>query len=205
MLVDIPKKDLTYVYLNPYTGKVLYAEALNKNFFTVVEYIHLYLLLPAKIGQMVVGVSVIIFVVLMITGIILWWPKRKSDRKRSFTIKWGAKWKRVNYDLHNVLGFYATSIVLILAITGLSIAFDWVTSGIYKTANLGRSYPNEKVDPKSDSVSKPAVLSKPVIDRVFAVAQSQSPNAEMFLIADNPGKGENNKCKCICQKHALWQ
>jgi len=182
-IVSHPKDGLRYVFMNPYTGIITHTENPATNFFVVVEFIHLYLLLPAKMGGMVVGVSVIIFVAIMITGIILWWPKRKSDRKRSFTIKWNGRWRRVNYDLHNVLGFYATSIAIILAITGLSISFDWVREGLYKTANLGGNYAAEKVIPKSDSLLKSkAVAGQPVMDRAFITAQTQSPTAEMFLI-----------------------
>jgi uncharacterized iron-regulated membrane protein len=185
VLVNLPKEEMLYVYLNPYTGKITHTENPAKNFFIIVEYIHLYLLLPAKVGSLVVGISVIIFMVIMITGLILWWPKRKSDRKRSFNIKWNGRWRRVNYDLHNVLGFYATSIAIILAITGLSMVFESVREGIYATANLGRSYPSEKVIPKSDSLLKAKVNSRFVIDKAFASTQTLSPKAEMFLIYDD--------------------
>jgi len=189
VLADVPKLGLTYVYINPYNRKILHAEGLKENFFTEVEYIHLYLLLPAKAGRLVVGISVIIFVILMVTGIVLWWPKRKTDRKRSFTIKWNGRWRRVNYDLHNVLGFYTTAIVLVLAITGLSMAFEVVERGIYQTANLGRQYAGEKLYPNSDSLLKRS-KSQPVIDRAFSLATNMSAGAQMFLIADNPGKRE---------------
>jgi uncharacterized iron-regulated membrane protein len=185
VLVAWPKGKFTNVYLNPYTAQITRTEIASKNFFTIVEYIHLYLLLPQKVGAMVVGVSVLIFIVLMITGIVLWWPKRKSDRKRSFNIKWNGRWRRVNYDLHNVLGFYVTSIALILAITGLSMTFDWVREGIYNTANLGKTYATEKVAAKSDSLNKAALITKPVIDRALIEAENRSPKAEMFLIYDD--------------------
>ncbi len=185
VLIAWPKDEFTNVYLNPYTAQITHTELASKNFFTIVEYIHLYLLLPPKVGAMVVGISVIIFVVLMITGIVLWWPKRKSDRKRSFTIKWNGRWRRVNYDLHNVLGFYAISIAIILALTGLSMTFDWVREGIYKTANLGKTYQQEKVFPKSDSLNKAMLITKPVIDRALIIAKQKSPKAEMFLIFDD--------------------
>ncbi|MBD1385082.1 PepSY domain-containing protein [Mucilaginibacter rigui] len=176
------------VYLNPYTGKITYHEKLQTNFFVIVEYIHLYLLLPPAIGKWVVGVSVIIFMVIMITGLILWWPKRKSDRKRSFTIKWGGRWRRINYDLHNVLGFYATSIAIILSITGLAIAFEPVSKAIYNTANVGRNikYEDEVTEPKSDSLKRAGLANKPVVDIAFAYARQQSPGAEMFLIHNDP-------------------
>jgi uncharacterized iron-regulated membrane protein len=190
VLVNSKKDGFIYVYLNPYSGKLLHTETISQNFFTVVEYIHLYLLLPPKIGQLVVGISVIIFVVLMITGIVLWWPKRKSDSKRSLTIKWGARWRRINYDLHNVLGFYATSIAIILALSGLSIAFNWMTNSIYTVANLGRSYPAEKIFPKSDSLKASALFPKKAIDIAFQSAQKQAPDAQMFLVGDAEGKAE---------------
>ncbi|RZA02125.1 MAG: PepSY domain-containing protein [Sphingobacteriaceae bacterium] len=179
--LDIPKVGTRYLYINPYNGKVLFSQDISKNFFIVVEYIHLYLLLPAEIGRVVVGTSVIIFVVMMITGIILWWPKRKSDRKRSFTIKWGGRWRRVNYDLHNVLGFYASSVAFILAITGLSIAFKWVDKGIYKTANLGKSYAYELEEPKSDSTKKHLAIINPM-DVAFKYVKHNSPQAHMFFL-----------------------
>ncbi|QXV66017.1 PepSY domain-containing protein [Mucilaginibacter sp. 21P] len=177
-----------YVYLNPYTGKIVHHETPQTNFFIIVEYIHLYLLLPPAIGKWVVGVAVIIFMVIMITGLILWWPKRKSDRKRSFTIKWGGRWRRVNYDLHNVLGFYATSIALILSISGLAIAFEPVSRAIYKTANIGRGikYEDEVSEPKSDSLKRSGMAAKPVVDVAFAYARQQSPKAQMFLIHNDP-------------------
>lgn len=189
VLASKGQKGLDYIYLNPYTGQVLHRENIQSNFFVVVEYIHLYLLLPPKIGSMVVGISVLIFLVLMITGIILWWPRRKSDRKRGFTIKWGSRWRRINYDLHNVLGFYATSIAIILAITGLSIAFDWVNKGIYNAANFGRKYPDEKVEPKSDTLQQ-VKKGQPIIDHALQIAQRQSPEAEMFLIYDPAAKND---------------
>lgn len=188
VLVSDPKKGLLYVYMNPYTGKITHTESPTTNFFIIVEYIHLYLLLPANIGGMVVGISVIVFVVLMITGIVLWWPKRKSDRKRSFTIKWNGRWRRVNYDLHNVLGFYATSVAIILAITGLSIAFDWMREGIYATANLGKAHPEEKVVFKSDSLLNGKIDTTQVINKTFLAAKAASPKAEMFLIYDDAAK-----------------
>lgn len=188
VLANTGKEGYEYIYFNPYTGKITHVEKPQTNFFIIVEYIHLYLLLPPAIGKWIVGVSVIIFMVIMITGLILWWPKRKSDRKRSFAIKWGGRWRRVNYDLHNVLGFYATSIAIILSVTGLAIAFEPVSRGIYNAANVGRniSYEEEVTEPKSDSLKRAGLASQPVVDIAFAYARQQAPQAEMFLIHNDP-------------------
>ena len=124
----------------------------------------------------------------MLTGIVLWWPKRKTDRKRSFTIKWKGRWRRVNYDLHNVLGFYVCSIALLLALSGLAIAFNWARDGIYKAANLGKTYPFEKSAPQSAPPNKLRDASIHPADRAFNTAMKRSPQAQMFFIIEGDGK-----------------
>jgi uncharacterized iron-regulated membrane protein len=93
--------------VNPYTGQVLHEQNMSTDFFLIVQALHMYLLLPPAVGEWIVGVSVAIFLVMLGTGLVLWWPKRKHERKQRLTIKWGAKWRRLNYDLHQVLGFYS--------------------------------------------------------------------------------------------------
>ena len=175
-------KKIHALFYNPYTATFLHDEIMEDQFFAFIKEVHLHLFLPAEIGKMVNGICVIIFIIIMISGLVLWWPKRKSDRKRCFKIKWNGKWKRVNYDLHNVLGFYITSFAVILAITGLSFSFQWVRQGIYNTANLGKTYPSD-VKFKSDSINK---LNYPdslfTIDRAFSFARLNSPQANAFLI-----------------------
>jgi uncharacterized iron-regulated membrane protein len=181
VMLNVPKLGTHYIYLNPYTGQFLHDENIDRNFFIVVEYIHLYLLLPPKIGGLIVGTSVVIFVILLISGMVLWWPKRKADRKRSFTIKWKGRWRRVNYDLHNVLGFYACSIALILGITGLAIAFEWMQKGIYSAANLGKTYAFEKSEIKSNPIRSSVQVKQP-LDKAFSYAKAHSPRAQMFFL-----------------------
>src|SRR5262249_12297705 len=122
------------VYINPYTGHVLKVKNMNRDFFRVVLMGHYYLWLPPAIGQRITIISTIVFVVMMITGLILWWPKNKAASKQRFTIKWNAAWRRKNYDLHNVLGFYMTWVAIIMAITGLVFGWQWLANSIYRTA-----------------------------------------------------------------------
>jgi len=113
------------VFLNPYTGEVTGRRDYKYDFFMVVKYLHWSLLLSTPYGQPIVGWSTVLFVILLITGLVLWWPKKwtKAYRERSFTIKRKASLRRRNYDLHNVPGFYSMVPALIIAITGL--VFFW--------------------------------------------------------------------------------
>ncbi|MEO3402844.1 PepSY-associated TM helix domain-containing protein [Mucilaginibacter sp. CAU 1740] len=113
------------VYVDPYTAKVIHVENGKNDFFTVVLAMHLNLLLGKPIGQQVIRVSVIIFLVLLISGIILWWPKtwKKKQLSNNLSISWNAGFKRLIYDLHNVPGFYSLLILLLIALTGLMMSY----------------------------------------------------------------------------------
>ncbi|MCB2378886.1 PepSY domain-containing protein [Hymenobacter sp. BT635] len=168
--------------LNPYTGQELGHLDLREDFFSIIQELHMHLLLPEEIGGNVVGVAVLIFVVMLVTGIIMWWPKRKTDRKRSFTIKWGARWRRVNYDLHNVLGFYAASIALLLALTGLMMSYEWVLNSVYLVSNGGQSYPAEKTPPTVDTLQTVTAPTLPVADSFYQQIRRGSPTAKMIFL-----------------------
>ncbi|MEX0779803.1 MAG: PepSY-associated TM helix domain-containing protein [Balneolales bacterium] len=113
------------LYINPYTGQTMGIVDEEKDFFQIVKGLHWSLLLATPIGQPIIVWSTVVFIILLISGLILWWPRRwnKSGRKKSFAIKWKARWRRVNYDLHSVLGFYFLLLALVIAFTGLYWAF----------------------------------------------------------------------------------
>ncbi|MNK46949.1 PepSY-associated TM helix [compost metagenome] len=116
------------VYVDPYTARVVFHEDANREFFNVVLSLHRTLLLGDKVGHFIIRWSVICFVFLLLSGIVLWWPtKWKANAlKAKFKVKWNAKKKRLNYDLHQVFGFYAFIVLLIIALTGLMWSFDLV-------------------------------------------------------------------------------
>lgn len=120
-------------YVDPYTGKVLAIYDEEKDFFNIVKMLHWSLLINHPVGQQITGWATFIFVVMLITGIILWWPKNKAARKQRFWFKWkdATKWRRKNYDLHNILGFYISSVAIIMAFTGMVWAFTWFQAIVY--------------------------------------------------------------------------
>ncbi|WP_276503097.1 PepSY-associated TM helix domain-containing protein [Terrimonas pollutisoli] len=144
------------VFLNPYSGEVLKHKNMNKDFFRIILDGHFYLWLPHHIGQPIVASATLIFLVMMITGLILWWPRSKAARKQRFTIKWSARWRRKNYDLHNVLGFYITWIAIFIAITGLVFGFQWFAKSVYWVTSGGEAMV-EHQHPVSDT-TKPSII-----------------------------------------------
>lgn len=59
---------------------------------------------------------------LILSGVALWVPKKRSLLKARLTAKLTAGKRRAFFDLHNALGFYTAAPLLILAITGAALA-----------------------------------------------------------------------------------
>ncbi|CAG5003391.1 hypothetical protein DYBT9275_03141 [Dyadobacter sp. CECT 9275] len=128
------------VYVNPYNGNLV-AIVDHEDFFDFILEGHTELWIHHEAGAGIVKYATLIFFVLLITGLILWWPKKwnRSHTDKSFKIKWKAKFKRVNYDLHNVLGFYSLLIALIISATGLIMGFSWFSKSVYWLSSGGET------------------------------------------------------------------
>ncbi|PWN71612.1 peptidase [Chryseobacterium phosphatilyticum] len=132
------------VYVDPYTGKVQEIEDAKHDFFEIVLDLHRRLLLGEKIGKTITGYSTLIFAVILLSGLVIWYPRKmsKSMLKGMFFIKTSANWKRINYDVHNVLGFYAMIPLLIISYSALIWSFEDVDKWVKNTLN--GNIPTEK-------------------------------------------------------------
>jgi uncharacterized iron-regulated membrane protein len=120
----------TYL-VDPYTGQVKGgSEGPAAEFFQTVMKLHRWLLMEDSGGKIIVGVSTIIFVFMVLTGLVLWFPVKLKNWKQGFRIKTSGNWKRLNHDLHNTLGFYSFILLLIMALTGLCWSFEWYREGL---------------------------------------------------------------------------
>lgn len=119
-----------FLSLNPYTGKKEYALSGGRHFFSVVEELHRRLLI-GNVGKTITGIACLSYLVILITGLILWWPKNKKILKQRLKIKWDAKAKRLNWDVHAVGGFYTLPIILLICLTGLTWSYKWFNNGIF--------------------------------------------------------------------------
>ncbi|PWN64802.1 PepSY-associated TM helix domain-containing protein [Chryseobacterium oncorhynchi] len=117
-------------YYNQYTGKILgQADVGSSRFFEIVLDIHRNLMM-GNVGRQILGAGILMFCVLLISGLILWLPKKLKFLKQGLTVMFKAKFQRLNYDLHNTLGFYTFLILFFIAVTGLYITYPWVKNGL---------------------------------------------------------------------------
>jgi uncharacterized iron-regulated membrane protein len=168
------RKNFVVNYVNPYTGKALYSQRLDDDFYRIMIVGHYQLWLPRNIGKPVVAYSTLIFVLTLFSGLILWWPRRwtKATKKQSFLIRTRASLKRLNYDLHNVLGFYALIVALILGLTGMVYGMQWFSKAVYWSASGGETAKNKPVLSDSTLFSTGKLPDEDVLFRKLQTAKT---------------------------------
>ncbi|WP_417942659.1 PepSY-associated TM helix domain-containing protein [Flavobacterium sp. RS13.1] len=206
--VDIESDSL--IYVNPYNGKIT-GMVDHEDFFHEIDQGHRYVWLGKKIGTIVTSWGTLIFFFLLVSGIILWFPKKwnKSTINSSFKVKWNARFKRLNYDLHNVLGFYSLLLAFLIALTGLIMSFHWVRESTYWITG---GFTNEKekkeaiAEVKLDTLSKPKYDMLTSADIIFNKVRNEiaRKNKEAVII-HFPDEPKDNFYACTDMHNGNWR
>jgi uncharacterized iron-regulated membrane protein len=117
--------------INQYTGDALGARTSAERETGLARRIHLLhtRLFAGEIGELAVGTITALTLFMAIAGIVLWWPRK------IVTVKWSASGRRINFDLHNVFGFYASAVFFFIALTGMMISFERWTDPMFMRFN----------------------------------------------------------------------
>lgn len=135
--VNLSKPRRASVYVDQYSGEVK-GKYERVPFFLTMFKLHRWLLDSMKPdggifwGKMIVGVSTLMFVFVLISGIVIWWPRTRRALRSSLKIAGGKGWRRFWHDLHVAGGMYALVLLLAMALTGLTWSFSWYRAGFYK-------------------------------------------------------------------------
>ena len=165
-------------FVNPYSGEVIELYNSRQGFFYNTMALHRWLLGSNNgPGKIITGVATLIFLVILITGIILWWPKTKNILKQRLKLKPTAGWKRLNHDLHIVLGFYSSIFLFVFAFTALAWSFEWFNKGIYKVTSSSMKPPGV---PASTYVENKKTIS---FDMAYSVVKKEFSNKDFYTIA----------------------
>jgi uncharacterized iron-regulated membrane protein len=166
------------VSYNPYTAEVLGTDAQTNRWMSVVHQFHMRLLL-GDTGARINGVASLFLVLLALTGLVLWWPRKL------FTLTSGASGRRMVFDLHNVTGIYASVFLLIFAVTGAAIAWERQASD-WANKITGTAAPPPI--PKMRAPAPGAAMLDP--ERALAIALAAAPGARVTSV-QFPGNLQN--------------
>jgi len=107
---------------DPYTGRDLGAsEPLVLRSLTWLADLH-FNLLAGERGRDFNGYAAIVFTFLCVTGAVMWWPGVENWR-RSLAARTRGNWKRFNWELHSMIGFWTFAFSLMWCVTGIYVVF----------------------------------------------------------------------------------
>lgn len=175
--------------INPLTGEVFDEGTLSVqsregkkrfNFWTFIRNGHRALWLPYKIGRPIVNYATFAFVIVLITGIIIWAPKSKKAIKNKFTLNWKKNTPlfRKLFDVHSVLGFYSVFILLMIAFTGMVWGLEWWSKGVYKLTSGGKELPAWQSGVSDTLNINTEITTAQAVDLLFDRLIYENPDAE---------------------------
>ena len=174
-----------FVYVDPYTAQVTGHVDQRHTLMYKIRKLHGELLLNTP-GTYLIEIVASWFIVLILTGIYVWWPsKRFKDAGLAgfFTIR-TKKGKRTLYrDLHAVGGFWVSVFMLIILAGGMpwTDVFGSQLKWVQKETNTGypKNWSNSR-DLTSD-LSQTQIRDSLSLDRMVAIAQAQDLKGQLTL------------------------
>ena len=145
--------------VNPYSGEINgWVEG--NSFFQTVRKLHRWLLdAPAQkgassTGKTIVGITTLLMVVILISGIVLWWLRTRKSLQNRLKVSCTKGPFRFWYDSHVSLGFYVTIFLLVMALTGLTWSFRWYRTGFYALFGASTEQPKQSAPAHEDNNKK---------------------------------------------------
>lgn len=158
------------VFVNPYTAEVLGEVNQARTVDNIANDIHGTLLLGDR-GDRLLEIAAGLAIMLVITGLYMWWPRDDKGRYRAFVprIKLG---KRANWrDLHASIGFYISAGLLFFLLSGMAWTGVWGGEIVQPWS----SFPAEKWGAPLSDQTHASLNQGEVEDVPWALEQTQLP------------------------------
>lgn len=198
--VSISKPHRAAVIVNQYTGEVKGRQERNA-FFAAMFSLHRWLMdngrpegRPAY-GKIIVGISTLMFIVALVSGIIIWWPKTRRALRNSLKLTLRKGRFRLWHSLHVAGGMYAVLLLLAMSLTGLTWSFSWYRTAFYAAfgveasakgqAHGGKAAGNgRKAGRNGDDGKRTATMNTAVWQQVYDRLRADNPDARSITVAD---------------------
>ena len=155
-------------------------------FYKAVKQLHRWLFMVPNnphgglsVGRLIMAVSSMCMALVLLTGVVVWWPKSKKMLKSRLKVSTNKGFRRFVYDTHVSLGIYAFVFLFLMAITGPVFSFGWYRQGMSKLFGQDAEKMETKM-PKGDgkqAATKQNAFAHDNTDRVKEHAQRQEGGA----------------------------
>jgi uncharacterized iron-regulated membrane protein len=168
------------VYIDPYTGAIRgEGNRSVRSFFSTMREWHRWIGLSGDqrpIGKAVTGASNLLFLLLAISGVYIWFP-RKIEWKRIKPVLWfrrGVRGKARNFNWHNVIGFWTSLVLIVLTLTATVISYQWASNLLYTLT--GNEVPQQQQGPPGGGQQgEQAYVWPSNLDAAWVTAGNQAP------------------------------
>lgn len=157
VIVGIGKKEYR-VYVNPQTLAILHTVSEDRRLMTVVQHLHGELLVGTP-GSYLVELAASWAIVLLLTGLYLWWPRQTEKLAGVLWIRTRSGSRIFWRDLHAVTGLWVSALALFLILTGLPWAKGW--GGYFKkvrqvtgTSAIKQDWTTSRADALTDRMAQ---------------------------------------------------
>ena len=131
-------------HVNPYTAEVL-PDLVGKDFFGFILRLHRWLAFPQdirEVGKQTVAISTVALIIIVISGIIIYWGRIKHAFLKSFTFKFKHHGRAFLSTMHSAIGMWVIPFYLLAALTGLFWSYQWYNTLLYNIAGVEKPQRN---------------------------------------------------------------
>jgi uncharacterized iron-regulated membrane protein/flavodoxin len=184
------------VFVNPYNGELLGGLSATHDFLRDVVDWHRWLGTEGEgraTARALTGACNLAFFWLAVTGIYLWWPHSWQWRglKTSLLFVPRLRGKARDWNWHNVIGFWSSTVLIVLTLTGVVMSYPWANDLLY---TITGSEPPRRLDgptsqgPRMRGQRGEARAAAPMasFDILLARAQEQVPGWVMIMLRFPP-------------------
>jgi len=178
------------MYVDPYTGEIKGQIEQKETFMYLVRKLHGELLLN-QAGTWLIELVASWFIVLIITGLYIWWPKKNTGTAGFFTVRF-SQGKRVLWrDLHAVIGFWLSAFMLIILAGGMpwTDVFGSQLKWVQQQTDTG--YPQHWRNAKglTSSISNTQSLTPLSLDNIVNIAESRNLEGTITVLLPTSAQG----------------
>jgi uncharacterized iron-regulated membrane protein len=112
------------IYVDPRSGRILGRGSPLRAFFASVEHWHRWLG-SRTVGKPITNAAALALVFLSLSGQWLWRPRGPARLKAALTLRGGLQGRARMLNRHNAIGFWASPMLLVIALTGTLMAYRW--------------------------------------------------------------------------------
>ncbi|MFC4256844.1 PepSY domain-containing protein [Altererythrobacter xixiisoli] len=116
------------VWIDPHDPAILRSEQWGRYAMTWVYDLHYHLQLGPR-GAVVVGGFGLLTLILLLTGLVNWWPQPGSSFRKALSLRRGAAPVRTLYDVHRLVGIGGMALLLPMVLTGVMMSLPAPTQG----------------------------------------------------------------------------